>query len=181
MLSLNDSQMKEDTMKRCGFTLRELLVTVILVSMAMAGWMVFQEATTIRCWRYRCGSNLSQLIKSMYNYTITKAPIEGEFPAHQMGGAFWLVLYETMEVDDPKAFVCPHDAATPTDGKHTSYRGPRVDPNPEGPHIPFGCDRPGNHDSVPDLDMNWVAKSGDVHRTPADAVRWKEILRATRE
>jgi hypothetical protein len=126
-----------------------------------------------------CGANLSQLVKAMYNYSISKTKTEGAFPDAPLGSDWWLLLHTTGEVDDPKVFLCPV-LAEGMSGE-SDYRGPPVNPNLLGSSKPVGCDRPGNHGDEEDAAMNWVAKSGDVHKVPRNAEMWRTILASTRD
>lgn len=129
-----------------------------------------------------CANNLSQLTKAMYNYSISKSPVEGAFPQNPTsarGGDWWLILQQTGEVEEARIFTCAVSGVRPAAGK-TSYRGPRVNPNAIASTDALGCDKPGNHGSDPDVAMNWVAKSGDVHVVTADASTWRRVLSQTR-
>jgi hypothetical protein len=158
----------------------ELIVLVVLFGLMVALFLSALRPAK-KGHQRTCDTNLSQLTKAMYHYSITKSPIEGQFPSHRTGGAFWLVLYETGELDDPSLFTCPVLGTTPADGKHTDYRGPKGDPNTALAGRALGCDKPGNHGGDPKVSMNWVALSGDVHKVPADAAKWGEVLRDTQD
>jgi hypothetical protein len=164
-----------------GLTLLEALILIVVLVVLVLLFLPPLAAPIKGGQVANCGSNLSQMCKSMYNYSITKSPLEGAFPDHRFGSRFWMVLYETGEVDDPKVFICPVMAGTVPDGKNCDYRGPKSDPNPLDAKAPIGCDKPEMHGPDPKVAMNWVAKSGDVHKVPADAARWAEVLEATKD
>lgn len=168
-------------MKRFGFTLIELVIVILVLGVLLAFLIPWSTCSHRNARITNCGSNLSQLTKSMYNYSITKCPVEGSFPTGPgyTGGAFWTTLYSTKVIDDPKVLICPVMAATPANGTNTDYRGPRKDPYVLPASGALGCDKPGNHGSDPKVPMNWVARSGDVHKIPADTARWAEVLNQT--
>lgn len=170
-------------MVRREFTLTELVIVVLILGVFMV-WLLPRIASVPgNSPITNCGSNLSQLVKAMYNYSITKSPIEGDFPsgAPYMGGAFWTTLYSTKEIDDPKILICPVMATTPANGTNTDFRGPRTDPNALSKDGILGCDKPGSHGDDPTVAMNWVAKSGDVHKTPVNAAKWLWVVAETRD
>ena len=127
-----------------------------------------------------CGNNLNQLCKAMYNYSIIGMELEGAFPSEPLGGRWWLILYEQREVEDVKLFSCPVSGVTMNLGE-TTYRGPGSDPNVLNADGPLGCCRPSNHGEEPDTRVTWVAKSGDVHKIPANSVQWSKILAQTKD
>jgi hypothetical protein len=128
----------------------------------------------------QCENNLSQLVKAMYNYTITKSPVEGEFPRDLRGEEFWLVLYKTKEVEDPKVFDCPVRPTGQVAPSASAYQGPSGDPNTYRASDAIGADdrslNSHGHRADPSVCYNWVAKSGAAHKTPNDqAAKWAVI------
>jgi hypothetical protein len=129
----------------------------------------------------QCENNLSQLTKAMYNYTIIHSPKEGEFPKGPefQGGKFWLVLYETEEVYDPRLFDCTVAPTGRTPPRATAYQGPSSDPNAYASRDAIGADNRSldshGHSADASVAYNWVAKSGDVHKTPNDSANWQAI------
>jgi hypothetical protein len=67
-----------------------------------------------------CRTRMSQLIRAMYNWSITKSEVEGQFPKAE-GPKFWEPLVEDHEIEDAGMLRCP---AT---GRR--YGGPRSDAN----------------------------------------------------
>lgn len=134
---------------------------------------------TDRATRYACATNLSQLIKGVYNYSVTKTPVEGSFHDDVDGKAWILRLYEDTpgkEVKDPKVFWCPN-ADPPGEGK-TSYWGYKNTGNKNGTvnqcpgDMPVMCDDPANH---PD-GIHVALKSGSVRWAAKDSELYKLAL-----
>jgi hypothetical protein len=129
----------------------------------------------------QCQNNLSQLTKAMYNYSITHSPKEGEFPKgpDYKGGEFWLLLWKTKVVEDPRLFDCTVAPTGRMPPEATAYQGPSSDPNAYASRDAIGADNRSldshGHSADPSVAYNWVAKSGDVHKTPNDSAHWQAI------
>lgn len=167
--------------QRRAFTLVELLVVIVILGILMALLLPAIAAAIKNAKITSCSSNLSQLCKAMYNYSITKVEPEGSFPA-DTGKNFWLKLYTTQEVTDSKAFWCSLGLGTKVAGE-TDFRGPSSNSNGYGASDAIGADQQaaaagGLHGdaSDPSVAYNWVAKSGDVHKTPwTNTTKWGQI------
>lgn len=158
---------------RRGFTLRELVVALIVTSLASVVCfpVIFGHGCAIIGSKVTsCGSNLSQLAKAMYNYSITKVEPEGSWPPDigVSGGRVWRLLYETGEVDDPAFLMCPLE----TQGR--VYRGPRADWTDPG----ISC-RPQNHGGF-DGPIPGLSKSGDPC-VAAGEEKWRWMLERTED
>lgn len=165
---------------RRGFTLGELIVVVLVLSLLMCLFLpLAREAGFKNAKITNCGSHLSQLTRAMYEYSITGCAPEGSFPSGPLGGEWWRLLHKNGAIDDRRVLWCPVAAANTTVGA-TDYWGPAVNPNTLGSGDAIGCDRPGNHGDDPDVALNWVAKSGDVHKTPASSPKWASIRRTVK-
>ena len=165
-----------------AFTLLELLVVVVIVALLIAVVLPIMSRSINGAGSKitSCGSNLSQMTKAMYNYSISKTPVEGEFPREPVGSKWWLILYETEEVEDHKVFWCPF-AHNKLRAGQTDYRGPASDPNLLSQGTAIGCCRPGNHGDEEDAPQIWVDKSGSVRKVPANDPQWQKVLQQTRD
>jgi len=167
--------------QRKAFTLVELLVVIVILGILMALLLPAIAAAIKNSKITQCENNLSQLVKAMYNYTITKVPVEGSFPSGSsyLGEKFWLILYTTKEVDDPKLFDC---TVAPTGQQPPSsclYQGPNSNANAFKASDAIGADDRTTdcHGHSADISVayNWVAKSGDAHKAPHDSSQWTTI------
>ena len=164
--------------QRRAFTLVELLVVIVILGILMALLLPAIAAAIKNAKITSDGSQLSQLAKSMYNYSITKVEPEGSFP-QDLGGNFWKTLYPK-EVADHKVFWCPVAASNTVVGA-TDYMGPDTNSNLLSASEAMGADDHPNkdlhgHTSDPDVAYNWVSKSGDVHKTPKSSPKWTSLL-----
>lgn len=166
---------------RRGLAAVEILVIVLVVVVLIAVLLPAMSATIKGGILTNCSNNLNQLMKAMYNYSISKSPTEGAFPTEPLGSEWWLILREHGEVDDWKLFACPVRAASKPG--EIQYRGPSADPNPKPWRYVVGCDRPDNHlDSSESTDiLNIVLKSGDVHKVHIDSEEWRKAMQDTRD
>ena len=160
---------------RRGLTLLEIAVVAVIFALLVA-ILLPAIARPIKGGAHgNCGANLSQMVKAMYNYSISCEPI-GSFPREPLGGKWWLVLHKSGDIDDPRVFMCPVRAqVTPIS---MDYRGPATNPNGEVANHVIGCDRSQNHAEGP---LNYVEKSGEVHRTPLDSDKWRTAQQQTRD
>jgi type II secretory pathway pseudopilin PulG len=156
-----------------------LIVAVILAVLVAA--LISSIQRPIRGSRITmCEDHLSQLVKAMYNYAVTKMPVEGQFPPDLRGEDFWLILYKTKEVEDPKVFDCPVRPTGQVAPLASAYQGPSGDPNTYRSNDAIGADDRSldthGHSSDPSVAYCWVAKNGDAHQTPNDmAAKWAAI------
>ena len=164
---------------RTGFTLVELLVVIVILGILMALLLPAIASAIKNAKITSCSSNMSQLTKAMYNYSITKMENEGSFP-QDLGGNFWEVLYTMNEVEEPKALWCPVAGSNLVAGD-TDFMGPDTNVNLLGGHEAIGADDHPNkdlhgHAGDPDVGYCWVAKTGDVHKTPKSSPKWTSLL-----
>lgn len=150
------------------FTLLDLILIVVILSLLAAMIVPAVNQAILNARITDCGSNMSQLVKATYNYSITKCEPEGSWPQGVYGGRLWRVMHENGELPDLSVAMCPLES------KGRLFRGPR----PDGKV--FCCCRPDNHGGG-DNAVPWIAKSGDVHKTPAISPKWAWIFEQTED
>lgn len=166
---------------REGFTLVELLVVIIILSILMALLLPSVAAAIKNARIMNCSANLNQLSKAMYNYASDQSSLSGSFPTGPAyeGGPFWVTLQVRGEIDNPALLSCPVSGTTALPGT-THYQGPRGNPNLYKSNDAIGADNRllnlHGPSTEPGVFYNWVARSGDVHKLPNDSsVSWAEI------
>ena len=159
--------------------LAEWLIIAAVLSILALTFVTMSSQAIINHKHVKCASNLNQLSKAMFDYSISGMEPEGSFPSEPLGGHWWLILYEHEEVENARLFSCPVlNRATPGE---TSYRGPLSDPNMLAADAPVGCCTHTDAGDQPEFPMAWVAKSGDVHTVPVDSPEWVKILSQTKD
>jgi prepilin-type N-terminal cleavage/methylation domain-containing protein len=167
--------------QRKAFTLVELLVVIVILGILMALLLPAIAAAIKNSKITQCENNLSQLVKAMYNYTITKTPVEGSFPSGSSyeGMLFWLILFTTKEIEEKRVFDCtvaPTGELPPT---KCYYKGPNTNANALKSNAAIGADDwakdSHGHSQDPSVAYNWVAKAGSCHKTPKDSSLWAVI------
>ena len=115
--------------------------------------------------REECAKRMSNLMKAMINYSVTKMPEdrEGEFPS-ETGPALWAVLLKDGDIKDKKLLRCPISGRT--------YAGPKSDSNK------YGCE-----DAISLCEHGktvfMMLKSGDIYAHDRESKMHKKALEAT--
>ena len=141
-----------------GLTLLELLIIVVIVGLLLVVLLPhLPDRAYVPAKITTCGSNLSQMVKAMYNYCLCKMASCPNHPAPGTGGDWWLMLYSSGEIADPAYFWCP----LRTEGVEweTYYRGPARDARLVSENHIWICDRPTNH--ALDEPVNAVTRAGE--------------------
>lgn len=166
--------------QRNGFTLVELLVVIVILSILMA-LLLPAIAKAIRSAKItKCATNLDQLHKSMTLYSMHYTGSPGKLPTgpSYQGGDFWLVLQTTGSVKNPLLFVCAVSDSSTGVGE-TDYQGPNGNPNLFDASFALGADDRTvdlhGHVSDPTVPYNWVSKDGAVNQVPHDLTQWNDI------
>ncbi len=164
---------------RNGFTLLELMVTVILASIVVAlAAPLFRPLKG--CSRtVSCVNNLSQLWKMLHNYMVQYGGCSKSMP-DQTGGEFWLCLArcDPRLIDDSlrDIYRCPV-RGQPLSVDETDYRGPAQNVNTLSDGDIVGADREDNHGRR--AGGNLIRKSGDVLCVPDNDPLWRRARRQT--
>ena len=164
-------------MKKRPTLMEFVVVSVIISALVVVLFPILRNAKEKQKIK-RCGANLHALLTAEYNYSIMKGPTEHWRPSER-GSALWLMLLECGGVVDSSLLRCP---LSNLDGSgQADYRGPVNSHRSLASFQPVGCDRPGNHGSKEDVEMNWVSIAGDIHRVPADSPEWADVLKETKD
>lgn len=153
-------------MKRT-FTLIDLIGVLVILALILATLVPAVHQAVLNSKSRACTSNMSQLTKAAYNYSISRSNPEGSFPTGVTGGRVWRLMVETGEVADPAMIVCPAE-------EHGRvYRGPRAD------WTVLICCRPENHGGFdgPAFEMG---KTGDVNLRTGESA-WRRLLDQTED
>lgn len=156
--SIRDGAIVVDSRSSVGLTM--------FSSVWVAAAMVVPAITkaTDKAKAVRCSAQLSQLIKGVYNHSVTKTPVEGSFLTGFRGHAFWKKISDDGEFD-AKYLVCPETGRR--------YRGPAVDDTNviEGKAAMGMC----IHDGFANVVWKW----GTVQRFDAGTPEYDRALRET--
>lgn len=144
-----------------------LVVVTVVSTWGVIGWShAYREAKL-----EGCGSNLNQLTKAMYNYSLGKTP---QFST-ATGSETWKRLHRDREIGFADVLWCPIRGRGAVGETH--FRGPARDPNELTSREPFGCDDPGNHpDHWP---INAVLVSTQVIRVERGTPEFERVMEET--
>lgn len=158
LLTVRDGHLVLESRSQAGLTIGGTAWVGVAAAVAVPAMVkaVENAKTTL------CSANLRQLIMTAYNHSITKVEPEGSF-VDLRGHAFWERI-ATDEEMDAAILRCPDTGRR--------YRGPAQNPNLMASGEAIGACV---HEDV----VVWVAKSGDVHRTPVDSPTVRKVLEST--
>ena len=159
--------------RRGGFTLVELLVVIVIISILAGLLLPVLSGATDETRKTACASNLSQLYKLAVSYSVSH---QGRWPSAK-GEELW-TSFRTMNPpllggEHVKLLFCPcKEEPDRPDG--SDYRGPTGPVTRIKAWEPVGADRPGNHGEGDG--GNVLRMDGGVQRCGPDEVLWQDCV-----
>jgi prepilin-type N-terminal cleavage/methylation domain-containing protein len=167
-------------MRRSGFTLVEMLIVIVIISI-LAGLLIpVVISATICAKKSNCLSNLRQIGQMSLVYRKGYGGRQCDLP-HETGAAWHRKLMATvLKGKSAEVFDCPLEGDPST---RPDYRGPAKDVNVRSSYEPedaIAGDRLGNHGDPNDEGVNALTLSHSVFELkPQDAERWSQFLSGT--
>ena len=132
--------------KKVGFTIVELLVTIIIVGILASMAIAMQGGALTTAKKKQCSGNFQNLYKGLFTYVALYGGAR-QSPPSEIGSELWVKLCtdptDVLEQDnagkDAKILQCPIQ----NDEKGPDYRGPNVAFSKMKKYL--GCDIDGNH------------------------------------
>jgi prepilin-type N-terminal cleavage/methylation domain-containing protein len=159
--------------RRRGFTLVELLVVIVIISILAGLLLPVLGKATNDTHKAACASQLSQLYKLAVSYSVSH---QGRWPSAK-GEGLW-TSFRTQNPpllggDHVKVLFCPVKGV-PDVLEGCDYRGPLGSVGRLKPWEPVGADRPGNHGE--DEGGSVLRMDGSVQACGPDDALWQDCL-----
>lgn len=161
------------SLRRRGFTLVELLVVIVIISI-LAGLIIPAIiAAQIGARKLACANNLAQLYKLAVSYSVSH---QGRWPAgrgEELWASYRSLVPPLLGGDHLQLPFCPVKGV-PEHLEGSDFRGPAGPVNRLKPWDPVGADKPGNHGD--EEGGNVLRMDGGVQECSLTDAMWQDCL-----